>query len=113
MATRIRYEKTDKDGILHSVRNFFSSKYLKHDNGEEEKESMYYVILDTNQMTYAIKNMTSGRKYKGGDGINNLHVLKRNVKTRLEGLGVKFNDEIRDNASRVKGVNCGYKTVEE
>lgn len=109
MSIRIRYEKTEKEGILHSVRNFYSSRYMKHENGETEKEAMYYVILDTNEMTYAIKNMTSGRKYKGGDGVNNLHVLKRNVKTRLESLGVKFKDEIRDNSSRIAGVNCNYK----
>lgn len=98
MSSRIRYEKTEKDGILHSVRNFHS----------KTTDAMYYVILDTNSVTYKIKNMLSKRVYEGGEDVNNLHVLKRKVKERLEKLGVEFESEIRDNSSRVKGVNCGY-----
>ncbi len=102
MATRIRYEKYDDPNKTYnqvSVRNFHSTR----------TDAMYIIYLDTKNVTYTIKNMLSGRKYSGGDDVNNLHVLKRNVKERLEKLGVPFDSEIRDNASRVKGVNCGYK----
>ena len=105
MATRIRYEKfEDPRGQFDqiSVRNFHSSR----------TDAMYIVYLDTKQVTYVVKNMLSGRKYDGGQDINNLHVLKRHVKERLEKLGVEFDSEIRDNTSRVKGVNCGYKRGE-
>ena len=101
MAVRIRYEKFEDEknkNNLVSVRNFHS----------ESTDAMYIVYLNTNEVTYEIKNMLSRRKYTGGEGINNLHVLKRHVKERLEKLGVSFESEIRDNASRVKGVNCGY-----
>ena len=99
MTTRIRYEKTDKEHILVSTRNFHS----------KTTDAMYIVRLDLDNKTYEIRNMTSLRKYCGGEGINNLHVLKRRAKQRLAKLGVDFGDEIRDNSSRVKGVNCGYK----
>ena len=99
MTTRIRYEKTDKDDIVVSTRNFHSIT----------TDAMYIVYLNLKDVTYTIKNMLSERKYSGGDDINNLHVLKRHAKSRLEKLGVSFGDEIRDNASRISGVNCGYK----
>ena len=98
MTTRIRYEKTDKENILVSVRNFHS----------ETTDAMYIVYLNTEEVTYRVKNMLSKRTYDGGDGVNSVPVLKRNAKARLEKLGVNFGDEIRDNSSRVKGVNCGY-----
>ena len=113
MATRIRYENfEDPHGQynLVSVRNFHSNKYKKNEEGETD--SMYIVYIDTKYVTYMIRNMTSGREFSGGENINNLHVLKRNVKDKLSKLGVTFDDEIRDNASRVKGVNCGYKRKE-
>ena len=69
---------------------------------------MYIIYLDTKYVTYTIRNMTSMAEFTGGEGVNNLHVLKRHVKERLEKLGVAFDSEIRDNTSRVKGVNCGY-----
>lgn len=99
MTVRIRYEKSEKENILVSVRNFHS----------KTTDAMYIVYLDLENATYTIKNMLSQRKYTGGDGVNNLHVLKRHVKDRLSKLGVGFSDEIRDNSSRVSGVNCGYK----
>ena len=99
-SSRIRYEKTDKDGILVSVANFHSTS----------TDAMYIVSINTIECTYVIKNMISRRLYKGGENINNLAVLKRNVKDRLGKLGVKFESEIRDNTSRVAGVNCGYKS---
>ena len=103
MSVRIRYEKTEKEGILHSVRNYHS----------KTTDAMYIIYLDTINVTYTIKNMVSRRKYSGGEEVNNLHVLKRHVKERLEKLGVEFTTEIRDNSSRVKGVNCGYKNKAE
>lgn len=110
MAVRIRYEKFEcphGQNNMVSVRNFHSNKYTKSLEGDTD--AMYIVYLDTKYVTYTIRNMTSGREYKGGDEINNLHVLKRHVKERLGKLGVSFDEEIRDNTSRVKGVNCGYK----
>lgn len=111
MATRINYEKyEDPKGKydLISYSNFYSDKYTKHEDGEEEREAMYIVYLDTENIEYLIKNTNSRRLYKGGENINNLQVLKRAVKTHLEKLGVKFNKEVRDNTSRVKGKNCAY-----
>ena len=101
MTTRIRYEVyEDPRGKYDqvSVRNFHS----------QSTDAMYIIYLDTENVSYVIKNMLSGRKYDGGNEVSNLHVLKRHVKARLEKLGVVFGSEIRDNASRVKGVNCGY-----
>lgn len=103
MTVRIRYEKTDDEGILCSVRNFYSKRW----------DAMYIVYLNINEVTFYVKNMLSGRKYTGGDNTNNLHVLKRQVKKKLEGLGVEFGDEIRDNSSRKVGVNCGYRKKED
>jgi len=102
MTTRIRYEKFEDPNGKHdkvSTRNFHS----------QSTDAMYIVYLNTKEVTYEVRNMLSRRKYTGGEEINNLHVLKRHAKERLEKLGVEFNSEIRDNESRVKGVNCGYK----
>ena len=109
MSVRVRYRSNvqyeTNDGTnsskydLVSVRNWHS----------ETTDAMYIVYLNTSDMEYCIRNMTSRREYKGGDEVNNLHVLKRHAKDRLENLGVQFSGEIRDNTSRIKGVNCGYK----
>ncbi len=96
--TRIRYVKTNKDGILKSFRNVYSEKY----------KAYYTIQLNTNNMTYEITNTNSRRKYSGGENINNLHVLKRKVKDNLSKLGVAFDKEVRDNSSRIKGENCGF-----
>lgn len=85
-STRIRYTPTDKDGILVSIRNFWS----------KSTGAMYIVYLDLNNCTFTIKNMVSKRKYHGGENINHLHVLKRAVKRRLQSLGVEFKVETRD-----------------
>lgn len=103
--SRIRYEKFDDPNGKYdkvSVRNYHSST----------TDAMYIVYLDTNNMNYEIKNMTTYRKYTLDDEkveLNNLHVLKRHVKSRLQKLGVKFDSEIRDNSSRIPGENCSYK----
>jgi len=83
---RIRYENSKEEGILQSVRNIHS----------EKTGAMYIVYLNTNDCTYKIKNIINKKKYCGGDEINNLHVLKRHIKVRLEELGVVFGTEIRN-----------------
>lgn len=108
MTVRIRYEKFDDpkgEFDLVSVRNFHAPV----------QDSMYIVYLDTKDCKYAIKNMSDrGRTYDGGENITNIQVLKRKVKERLAKLGVPFQlREIRDNSSRIKGVNCGYKQENE
>ena len=97
---RIRYKKTNKDGILKSVRD------LKSDS----TGATYQVKLDTNNCTYVIKNINSERTYSGGEGVNNLHVLKRHVKKRLEKLGVSFGKEIRDNSNRIPRGDRDWET---
>jgi hypothetical protein len=84
--TRIRYEKTGKEGILRSVRNIHASK----------TGAMYIVEINTNDCTYRIKNILSKRIYGGGENINNIAVLKRHIKSHLAELGVDFGLEIRD-----------------
>ena len=85
---RIRYQTTSEEGILISVRKLYSET-----NGQT-----YAVVLDTNECTYTIKNLSKQSilsNYKGGENINNLTVLKRKIKTHLEQLGVLFDSEIR------------------
>lgn len=99
MESRIRYKKTNKDGILKSVRDLKS----------KTTGATYQVKLNTKNCTYSIININSERYYHGGEGINNLHVLKRHIKAHLEKFGVSFSREIRDNSGREVGVNCSYK----
>lgn len=116
MAIRIRYENyDDQKGVydLVSVRNFYSNKHFDTEEIKENKEAMYIVYLDTKNMNYRIKNIFRETSMFGGDGISNLHVLKRKVKERLESVGVSFDSEIRDNSSRIVGENCGYNKKEE
>lgn len=116
MTVRIRYEKfEDPHGLynLVSVRNFHSNKYTISSEDKEGNDAMYIVYIDTKYTTYMIRNMSSMVEFTGGEELNNLQVLKRHVKTRLENLGVSFDDEIRDNASRIPGENCGYKGKSE
>jgi hypothetical protein len=104
VSSRIRYEKYDDPNSkwdMVSCRNFNSSS----------TDAMYIVYLNTETLQYTIKNMTTYREYGLPEGkkLTNLQVLKRNVKSRLQKLGVSFDSEIRDNTSRVAGVNCSYK----
>lgn len=80
--SRIRYRKADNK--LVTVNPVFS----KHG-------SLYMVYIDLETCTYLIRNQTSMRKYEGGEGVNNLTVLKRKVKKHLEYLGVEFDTEKR------------------
>ena len=99
MEARIRYKKDKKNNILISIRDLVS----------KSTGAKYKVKLDIKNCNYTIININSERYYHGGEGINNLHVLKRHVKSHLEKFGVPFNKEIRDNSSREIGVNCSYK----
>lgn len=98
--TRIRYEKTDKQGILKSVKNFVSIS----------TGARYEVFLDTNDGKFRVRNVNS--RHYVIDGVSesrNLNVLKRNAKKALEKLGVSFEKELaRDNSSRIPGENCAY-----
>jgi len=89
MLTRIRYKKVGEK-TLKSVRTLRSSV----------TGATYTVTLDLENYTYLIRNLLSYRKYEGGEKVNNLAVLKRNVKKRLKRLGVKFDHEIRDISER-------------
>ena len=83
---RIRYKKTNKEDVV------VSNRVLKSTSTGAE----YLIYLDLKEVTYKIKNINSENIHRGGENINNLNVLKRSVKTRLEGMGVKFQDEERD-----------------
>jgi hypothetical protein len=86
MSTRIRYQKHSKrENVLESVQTFIS----------DSTGAKYKVRLDLNNMMYEIKNLRSEKLHKGGEGINNLAVLKRNAKKHLSKLGVKFDGEDR------------------
>jgi hypothetical protein len=101
--SRIRYKKTNRDGILYSIRDLVS----------KSTGAKYRVKIDTKDCTYSIINVNSERYYHGGEGISNLHVLKRHIKKHLEHFGISFGKEIRDNSSRVPGKNCAYKKEDE
>lgn len=82
---RIRYKKTPEENVV------VSNKILR----SERTGAEYLVYLDLKEVTYKIKNINSENVHRGGENINNLNVLKRSVKNRLEGMGVVFDDEER------------------
>ena len=75
---RIRYKKTKEDNVV------VSNKILT----SQKTGAQYLVYLDLENVTYKIKNIRSENIHTGGENINNLNVLKRTVKSRLEGMGV-------------------------
>lgn len=83
---RIRYKKTKEDNVV------VSNKILT----SQKTGAQYLVYLDLENVTYKIKNIRSENIHTGGENINNLNVLKRTVKSRLEGMGVVFGEEERD-----------------
>ena len=83
---RIRYKKTNKENIVVSNKILTSTR-----TGAE-----YLIYLDLENVSYKIKNINSENVHRGGENINNLNVLKRSVKSRLERMGVSFEDEERD-----------------
>ena len=85
-SNRIRYEDTDKEGIVKSKRKFTS----------ESSGIVFQVFLNLNDYTYEIKSMGNDNYIKGGMKINNLNVLKRKVKEHLVKLGVVFDSESRN-----------------
>lgn len=87
MASRIRYKKTGKPNELVS-RNIIQSS---------STGAKYLVYINTEEVTYRIKNLNTERLYHGGENINNMNVLKRNIKAKLEkSFGVVFETETRD-----------------
>ena len=96
MIQRIRYVKKDK--LL-----------VSRDSIISKKGSSYIVQINLETMTYLIRNQLSLRKYEGGEGINNLHVLKRNIKKHLEHLGCVFSKEKRNRTFGV--VKKGYNQI--
>jgi len=87
MNKRIRYTK--KDNKLVSIGEVISTKGVT-------KDSRYIVVIDLVAKTYYIKNVVSHRKYEGGEGVNNMNVLKRNIKKHLAHLGIEFEKEVRN-----------------
>lgn len=86
MSTRIRYKKTNDDGILKSVRDFTNKNGIS-----------YYVKLNTVDRTFEIRYKENQQIVKGGgEKINNLNVLKRTIKKELKSLGVEFGDDVRN-----------------
>ena len=85
MAQRIRYKETKEPGVVVSTKTYTSAR----------TGAQYKVYLNLNDVTYKIKNVNSENVYRGGENINNLNVLKRNVKARLESMGVQFEGEER------------------
>ena len=86
MISRIKYSKPNEKGVCKSVTGLRSDK-----NG-----ATYIVYMNIVDKTYYIMNPRTYRKYYGGEGINNLHVLKRNIRQHLQNLGVVFKVEVRD-----------------
>lgn len=87
MATRITYkEMRNRPGVLESVKKFVSSR----------TGAAYLVRINTNDMTYEIKNIKTEVIYRGGENISNLNHLKKAAKQRLAGMGVVFNQEDRN-----------------
>jgi hypothetical protein len=87
MASRIRYiPHPTRDNVVESTQIFTSSR-----TGAE-----YLVRLDFNTMQYEVKNINSEVIYRPKKSVNNMNVLKRNAKKKLESLGVEFNSEDRN-----------------
>lgn len=87
MANRIYYKPHDyRENVLESTRIYVSRR----------TGARYIIRLDLNNMIYEVKNMNTQIIYRGGDSINNLNVLKRSARARLESLGVVLGTETRN-----------------
>lgn len=87
MANRIRYEKTKIEGVYKSKQIFVSAT----------TGARYKVVIDTNNKIYKIMNVLKQMTIaEGGEKINNINVLKDAAKKRLQKLGVRFEDEMRN-----------------
>lgn len=89
--TRIRYIKTNREGILKSMQTFYS----------ERTKGMYRVYLNLNDMTYRVANIKSETSVRSTQIDNrnpptHLNTLKIQAKKAIKSLGVKFEREIRD-----------------
>lgn len=85
MNKRIRYNKADENGVCES----------KHIYTSKRTGAQYKIFINVVEKTYKIRNINTQHIYTGGENINNLNVLKRSVKKRLEGMGVEFSTEKR------------------
>lgn len=85
MQSRIRYEYSKElPGIGVSKQRFVIDG--KH----------HIVLIHTKEMYFEIQDLEGVVRYRGGDGINNLHVLKRHVKRALMRCGCVFKTEERN-----------------
>lgn len=85
MQSRIRYEYSKElPGVGVSKQRFVIDS--KH----------HIVLIHTNEMYFEVQDLEGTVVFKGGDGITNLHVLKRHVKRALMRLGCVFKTEERD-----------------
>ena len=92
MSSRISYVKSRKyPGMLYS-RGHISKKY----------GTRYDVEINTNDMSYEIRNITSNRVVKRGKANPSikfpLHSLKIKVKKELKVLQIEFKAEVRRNS---------------
>ena len=82
---RISYKKTNDPSIK-------VSKHLINKNGVA-----YYVKLNIDTVSYEILHVKTRKTVrKAGANINNMNVLKRNIKKDLIELGIPLKTEIRD-----------------
>lgn len=81
MKQRVRYKRVDDKLISGDV--------------VSKSGAVYIVYIDLENKRYMIRNKLSLRKYEGGEGVNNMNVLKRNIKKHLAALGCEFEPESR------------------
>lgn len=88
---RIRYRKTNSEGIVESVQTFVASNSF---------ESQYKVYLDYNTMTYRVVNLTKGYAVKSTekDGVKpptHRFTLLKQARNALMALDVVLQKELR------------------
>lgn len=84
--------------MIQRIRYIKKSKGLVSKNVIVSKSGAKYIVqIDLEEMTYTIRNINSQRGYSGGEGVNNLHVLKRHAKKHLEHLGCVFAEKEKRN----------------
>lgn len=88
MNERIRYvEYKGKENHVISNKEYISKK----------TGAKYKVVLDLENMLFMIRNERSKEFIKkGGEGINNINVLKRTARKELAKLGIEMDRESRD-----------------
>ena len=86
---RIKYTETKIKGVYKSAKRF-----------KGQQGALYDVYIDTNTMTYKVKNVKQGiilrsTEKDGKKPPTHLHTLKIQAKKALESVGVKFDIEFR------------------